>query len=104
MKRFIKELIPYILIILVVVLVRTYLVTPVIVSGDSKKIQKFYVFYGSAGTGKSTIINIIQELFDGYYTMFNASALAKSDKDFALSPFSDNPLIAIEHDADLGGA
>jgi len=34
-KRFIKELIPYILIILVVVLVRTYLVTPVIVSGDS---------------------------------------------------------------------
>lgn len=72
-----------------------------IVSGDSKKIQKFYVFYGSAGTGKSTIINIIQELFDGYYTMFNAASLAKSDKDFALSPFSDNPLIAIEHDADL---
>ena len=30
-----KELIPYIIIILVVVLIRTYLVTPVVVSGSS---------------------------------------------------------------------
>ena len=30
-----------------------------IVSGDSKKIQKFMVLYGAAGTGKSTILNII---------------------------------------------
>ena len=35
MQKFIKELIPYIVIILVVVLIRTFLVTPVIVSGDS---------------------------------------------------------------------
>ena len=35
MKKFIKELIPYIVIITVVVLVRTYIVTPVIVVGDS---------------------------------------------------------------------
>ena len=32
-----------------------------IVSGDSKKIQKFMVLYGSAGTGKSTVLNIIQQ-------------------------------------------
>ena len=31
-----------------------------IVSGDSKHIQKFMVLYGAAGTGKSTILNIIQ--------------------------------------------
>ena len=37
MKNFIKELIPYIIIIVVVVLIRTYIVTPVIVSGDSMK-------------------------------------------------------------------
>ena len=36
-----------------------------IVTGDSKKIQKFAVLYGAAGTGKSTILNIIQQLFDG---------------------------------------
>jgi hypothetical protein len=31
-----------------------------IISGDSKTIQKFMVLYGAAGTGKSTILNIIQ--------------------------------------------
>ena len=35
MKKFIKELIPYVIIVLVVVLIRSFLVTPVIVSGDS---------------------------------------------------------------------
>ena len=35
MKKFINELIPYIIIVLVVVLIRSFLVTPVIVSGDS---------------------------------------------------------------------
>ena len=47
-----------------------------IVSGDSKKLQKFMVLYGAAGTGKSTVLNIIQELFDGYYSVFDAKALA----------------------------
>ena len=35
MKKFINDLIPYIIIIIVVVLVRTYIITPVIVVGDS---------------------------------------------------------------------
>ena len=35
MKKFIKELVPYIVIVIIVVLIRTYIVTPVIVSGDS---------------------------------------------------------------------
>ena len=37
MKYFIKEAIPYIIIIVVVVLIRTFIATPVIVSGDSMK-------------------------------------------------------------------
>ena len=49
-----------------------------IVTGDSKNIQKFMVFYGSAGTGKSTILNVIQKLFEGYYSVFDARALAPS--------------------------
>lgn len=72
-----------------------------IVNGDSKKIQKFFVFYGKAGSGKSTILNIIQMLFDGYYTMFDAGALGNASKQFALEPFKDNPLVAIQHDGDL---
>ena len=35
MKKFIKELIPYIIIVIAVVLVRTFIITPVIVVGDS---------------------------------------------------------------------
>ena len=50
-----------------------------IVTGDSKKIQKFMVLYGSAGTGKSTVLNIIQMLFDGYYSVFDAKALGSSN-------------------------
>ena len=35
MKKFIKEWVPYIIIIIVIVLLRTYIITPVIVRGDS---------------------------------------------------------------------
>lgn len=72
-----------------------------IVSGDSKNIQKFLVLYGSAGTGKSTILNIIQQLFEGYYSVFDAKALGQSSNQFALEAFKSNPLVAIQHDGDL---
>lgn len=72
-----------------------------IVTGDSKKIQKFMVLYGAAGTGKSTILNIIQQLFDGYYSVFDAKALGSASNSFALEAFNTNPLVAIQHDGDL---
>lgn len=72
-----------------------------IVSGDSKEIQKFMVLYGAAGTGKSTVLNIIQQLFDGYYSVFDAKALGSSSNAFALEAFKTNPLVAIQHDGDL---
>lgn len=72
-----------------------------IVSGDSRKLQKFMVFYGAAGTGKSTIIGIIEKLFEGYTATFDSKALGQSSNAFALEPFKKNPLVAIEHDGDL---
>ncbi|MEG2624450.1 MAG: DUF5906 domain-containing protein, partial [Clostridia bacterium] len=72
-----------------------------IVSGDSRKLQKFMVFYGAAGTGKSTVINVIEQLFEGYTGVFSAKALGSSSNSFALEAFRDNPLVAIEHDGDL---
>lgn len=72
-----------------------------IVTGDSKKIQKFEVLYGAAGTGKSTVLNIIQQLFEGYYSVFDAKALGSSSNSFALEAFKTNPLVAIQHDGDL---
>lgn len=72
-----------------------------IVCGASKKLQKFLVLYGAAGTGKSTVLNIIQQLFEGYYSVFDAKALGSSSNSFALEAFKSNPLVAIQHDGDL---
>ena len=72
-----------------------------IVTGDSKKIQKFMVLYGPPGSGKSTVLDIIQQLFEGYYSVFDAKALGSSSNSFALEAFKSNPLVAIQHDGDL---
>jgi hypothetical protein len=72
-----------------------------VVSGDSKKIQKFLVFYGPAATGKSTILGILEKLFEGYTTTFDGKALGNSNSSFATEAFKHNPLVAIQHDGDL---
>ena len=72
-----------------------------VVSGASKKIQKFVVLYGPPKSGKSTVINIIEKLFDGYFSVFDAKSLGSSNNVFALEAFRTNPLVAIQHDGDL---
>ena len=72
-----------------------------IVAGDSRYIQKFVVLYGEAGSGKSTILNVISQLFEGYTASFDARALASPSATFAMEVFKDNPLVAIQHDGDL---
>lgn len=72
-----------------------------VVSGDSKDIQKFLVLYGEAGAGKSTILNIIEQLFEGYCVSFDAKALTSSGNSFSMEVFKNNPLVAIQHDGDL---
>ena len=72
-----------------------------VVVGDSKFIQKCFVLYGDPGTGKSTIFNIIQNLFEGYWTAFEARALGSASNIFAMEAFRSNPRVAINHDGDL---
>lgn len=72
-----------------------------IIAGDSKKIQKFFVLYGEAGTGKSTFLNILVQLFQGYDAVFDAKALTGNTNAFATEAFKTNPLVAIQHDGDL---
>lgn len=72
-----------------------------IFSGDSKNIQKFIVFYGAPGTGKSTVMNLIQDLFEGYWSAFDVNALVARSNQFATAAFKDNPLVAIHHDCNL---
>lgn len=76
-----------------------------IICGDSKKIQKFIVFHGPMGSGKSTVMNLIEKLFggykDGYCAKINAKALVGSNVGFALEPFAKNPLVGIDQDSNL---
>lgn len=72
-----------------------------IVTGASKDLQKFFVFYGPPASGKSTVLNIVQKLFRGYVTSFDAKALGGGGNSFATDVFKNNPLVAIQHDGDL---
>lgn len=78
-----------------------------IIAGDSKTIQKFLVFYGKGGTGKSSVMEIIDWLFGGdvkeggYVAMFEAQSLVGGNSAFGMEAFRDNPLVAIQHDSDL---
>ena len=72
-----------------------------IISGDSKDIQKFIVLYGAPGSGKSTVIKIIEMLFCGYCGYFDAKAIVTANNTFALEPLKNNPLVAIQSDGDL---
>lgn len=76
-----------------------------IFAGDSKKIQKFIVFHGPMGTGKSTIMNLIEKLFggyrNGYCAKIDAQALVGGNVGFALTPFAKSPLVGIDQDSKL---
>ena len=72
-----------------------------ILAGDSVSIQKFFVFYGEPGSGKSTILNIIQQMFEGYCVEFEAKDIVGRNNTFSLEQFNSNPLIAVQHDGDL---
>ena len=72
-----------------------------VISGDAKKIQKFLVFFGDPGTGKSTVLNMIQKLFEGYYTAFEAQDLVSTSNMFSTEMFGSNPLVAIQHEGNL---
>ena len=72
-----------------------------VVSGDSRSIQKFLVFYGDPGTGKGTILDIIKELFGSYAVTFDSGELTGIGNAFPMEQFRSNPLVAIQFDGDL---
>ena len=72
-----------------------------IYAGASKKIEKILVLYGKPGSGKSTVLDLIKELFSGYWVAFVASELVSKTHQFATAAFKDNPLIAIQDDGNL---
>lgn len=67
---------------------------------DLERIQKMFVIYGDPGTGKSTVLKIIEYLFPGYIAYFNAEELGKGYQ-FSTAAFKNSPLIGIQSDGDL---
>ena len=72
-----------------------------IVAEKSKKLQKFLVLIGDAGTGKSTVINIVEKIFSGYCGTVKASVLGNPNASFPLESLKDNPLVAFDNEAKL---
>lgn len=71
-----------------------------VVSGDSRSIQKFMVFYGDPGYGKGTILEVIKDMFRPYCASFDAGELTGFSS-FPMEQFASNPLVAIQFDGDL---
>lgn len=67
---------------------------------DISKIQKLFVIYGDPGTGKSTVLTIMERMFPGYIAYFSAEELGKGYQ-FATAAFKSSPLIGMQHDGDL---
>lgn len=85
-------------------------------AGDAKKIQKAIIFYGEPGTGKSSIAAewICNGIFDGmseshkskknntgYAGSFDATALAQSKDQFGTDFLEDDPVIALDNEAEM---
>lgn len=72
-----------------------------IYAGESKNIEKIIVLYGDPGTGKSTVLDLLKDLFAGYWAPFVAADLVRKSDQFATSVFAENPLLAIQDDGSL---
>lgn len=72
-----------------------------IISGDSRYIHKMLVFFGKPGEGKSTIMDIFEDLFEGYTMTFEVAEIVSANSQFALAQFANNALVAIDQDGDL---
>lgn len=77
-----------------------------VIAGDSKTIQKALAIYGSPGTGKGTILDIIADMFtvdddNSYVCNIRTKDIVKSNDNFGAAPLKENKLIMIDSDANL---
>lgn len=72
-----------------------------IFSGDSRTLQKALVFFGKPGEGKSTILDLFEDMLVGYTLVFDVSEIVNANSQFGLAPFRENRLVAIDQDGDL---
>ena len=69
--------------------------------GKNLEIQKMFVIYGEPGSGKSTVLDIIRALFEGYCKDVNITSVVRGDNRFCLQQFIDNPVVGLQAEVDL---
>lgn len=70
-----------------------------LLSGEMRNIQKFLFLYGGKGTGKGTIIKVMKDIFEGYYSSISLKNLTGSSE-FATSEIKEVPLL-LDEDCDI---
>ena len=63
-----------------------------LLSNKMQNIQKFMYLYGSKGTGKGTVISLIEDIFQGYYAHISLARLT-GGSEFATSQIKELPLL-----------
>lgn len=75
-----------------------------LLSNEQGKVEKFFVFYGEPKTGKSTMLNIIRDVFGGkkspYCAKYTAELLLNKDP-FGNGFLAQDPILAFDDDGDL---
>lgn len=68
-------------------------------TNNMSQIQKFMYLYGGKGSGKGTVINILKELFKGYYSSVNLLQIT-GGSEFATGQIKEVPLL-VDEDSDI---
>lgn len=69
--------------------------------GDGDRVDKFIYLEGEPGSGKSTILNIVEQVLGPYGASIKAEEFASSNSPFATAQMKKAPLLGIQHDGDL---
>lgn len=68
---------------------------------ETKKNDHLVVLYGKPGSGKSTVLDIIEEIFEDYWSPINIDDIVNPSRQFSKAALKDNPLVAIQDDGSL---
>ena len=68
---------------------------------ETKKNDHLVVLYGKPGSGKSTVLDIIEDIFEDYWSPINIDDIVNPNKQFSKAALKNNPLVAIQDDGSL---
>ena len=68
---------------------------------ETKKNDRMVLLYGKPGSGKSTVLEIIQKIFQEYCSELEVDEVVNNNRQFAKAALKDNPLVVAQDDGSL---